>query len=152
MRLALYIKWTIKKKNSRMISGILRMKWRLPWRKAVLFFDIDGTILSARRRGSIPESAVNGAAEGEKRRGICSLSIRAGQSAASRLRSGGMPFDGFLCGCGTHLFFHEEELLAKSLPRETGQGDHRQSYLSAIWAAIAEGPEDVYFPSRISTI
>ena len=60
-----------------------------------------------------------------------------------------MPFDGFLCGCGTHLFFHEEELLAKSLPRERGREIIEKAFECNL-GAIAEGPEDVYFPSRIS--
>lgn len=62
---------------------------------------------------------------------------------------GRYPFDGYLCGCGTHLFFHDEELLAHSLPKERGRAI-LDMMLECDLGGIAEGPEDVYFPSRIS--
>lgn len=115
--------------------------------KAVLFFDIDGTILSEKTR-SIPESAVNALQRAKKAGHL--LFINTGRTICSvpaEIRR--MSFDGFLCGCGTHLFFHEEELLAKSLPRERGREIIEKAFECNL-GAIAEGPEDVYFPSRIS--
>ena len=87
--------------------------------KSVLFFDIDGTILSEKTR-TIPQSAVT-ALQMAKKAGHL-LFINTGRTICSiptEIR--GMPFDGFLCGCGTNLFFHDEELLAKSLSRARGR-------------------------------
>lgn len=50
--------------------------------KSVLFFDIDGTLLSEKTK-VIPESAM-GALDKAKRRGTFCLSIRGGRSAAYR--------------------------------------------------------------------
>lgn len=115
--------------------------------KAVLFFDIDGTILSEKTR-MIPESAVT-ALQMAKKAGHL-LFINTGRTICSipaEIRR--MPFDGFLCGCGTHLFFHDEELLAKSLSRERGRAIIDKVFECDL-GGVAEGPEDVYFPSRIS--
>lgn len=115
--------------------------------KAILFFDIDGTILSEKTR-KIPESAVT-ALQLAKKAGHL-LFINTGRTICSipaEIRR--MPFDGFLCGCGTHLFFHDEELLAKSLTRERGRAIIEKVFECNL-GGIAEGSEDVYFPSRIS--
>lgn len=115
--------------------------------RAVLFFDIDGTLLSE-KTGKIPESAVK-ALHMAKKAGH-QLFINTGRTICSvpaEIRK--MPFDGFLCGCGTHLFWHEEELFARSLPGERGR-EILDKMFECNLGGIAEGPEDVYFPSRIS--
>ena len=115
--------------------------------KSVLFFDIDGTILSEKTR-TIPQSAVT-ALQMAKKAGHL-LFINTGRTICSipaEIR--GMPFDGFLCGCGTNLFFHDEELLAKSLSRDRGRAIIGKAFECNL-GGIAEGPEDVYFPSHIS--
>ncbi len=116
-------------------------------KKSVLFFDIDGTLLSEKTK-VIPESAIR-ALDTAKKAGHL-LFINTGRTVCSipaELRR--FPFDGYLCGCGTHLFFHDEELLAHSLPKERGRAIIDKLFECNL-GGIAEGPEDVYFPSRIS--
>ena len=115
--------------------------------KSVLFFDIDGTLLSE-KTGEMPQSAVR-AVQLAKKAGHL-LFINTGRticSVPSEIRK--LSFDGYLCGCGTHLFFHEEELLASSLERARGRQIIDKMYECGL-AGIAEGSEDVYFPSRIT--
>lgn len=115
--------------------------------KSVLFFDIDGTLLSEKTK-QIPESAVNALYAAKKAGHL--LFINTGRTICSvpaEIRR--LPFDGFLCGCGTHLFYHEEELFSSSLSRECGRAVIDKMFECNL-GGVAEGPEDVYFPSRIS--
>lgn len=115
--------------------------------KSVLFFDIDGTLLSE-ITGKIPDSAVR-AVELAKKAGHVLL-INTGRTICSipaEIRK--LPFDGYLCGCGTYLLYHNEVLLENSLSMERGREILRMACDCRL-GVIAEGPEDVYFPERIS--
>ena len=75
-------------------------------KKSVLFFDIDGTLLSE-KTGKIPESAVQALHEAQRRGHM--LFINTGRTKCSvpdEIRR--YPFDGFLCGCGTGIYCHGE--------------------------------------------
>ena len=70
---------------------------------SALFFDIDGTILSETTH-EIPESALVALRKAQENghktfintgRTICSVPLMIKR----------IPFDGFLCGCGTHLVY-----------------------------------------------
>lgn len=115
--------------------------------RSVLFFDIDGTLLSE-VTGKIPESAVQ-ALRAAQRAGHL-LFVNTGRTICSipaEIRR--FPFDGFLCGCGTGLFYKDEELFAHSIPKQRGQEIIRK-LMECNLGGLAEGPEDVYFPSRIT--
>ena len=85
--------------------------------RAVLFFDIDGTLLSEVTR-TIPESAVH-ALEEARRKGHL-VFINTGRTACSvppEIRR--LPVDGTLCGCGIYAEYRgqvifEEHLDAKA--------------------------------------
>lgn len=115
--------------------------------RSVLFFDIDGTLLSE-KTGQIPESAVRALGEAQRRGHM--LFINTGRtvcSVPSEIRR--YPFDGLLCGCGTGIYCHDEALFTSSLTEKRGRELIRLAEQCGI-GAIAEGPEDVYFPGRIS--
>lgn len=115
--------------------------------RSVLFFDIDGTLLSE-KTGKIPGSAVK-ALELAKKAGHILL-INTGRTICSiptEVRK--LPFDGYLCGCGTYLVYHDEVFLENSLTIERGR-EILQMACECRLGVIAEGPEDVYFPERIS--
>lgn len=115
--------------------------------RSVLFFDIDGTLLSEITK-EIPASAIE-ALHKAKRAGHL-LFINTGRTVCSipaEIRR--LPFDGFLCGCGTCLVYHDEILFARSLTQERGR-DIIEKMSACNLGGIAEGPEDVYFPERIS--
>lgn len=115
--------------------------------RSVLFFDIDGTLLSE-ITGQIPDSAVRALELAGKAGHI--LLINTGRTICSvptEIRK--LPFDGYLCGCGTYLMYHDEVFLEKSLSPERGRDILRMACECRL-GVIAEGPEDVYFPERIS--
>lgn len=116
-------------------------------KKSVLFFDIDGTLLSE-VTGTIPESAIQALHAAQKAGHL--LFVNTGRTICSlpaEIRR--FPFDGFLCGCGTGLFYRGEELFAHSIPADRGRAIISK-LIECSLGGLAEGPEDVYFPSRIS--
>lgn len=109
-------------------------------RKA-LFFDIDETLLS-RNTGEVPESAVK------------ALGLARDQGHMTFVNTGrtittlpGMfdtlPFDGFLCGCGTYIQYGEEVLSARSIPSKRGEEIIRL-IRSCDGDMLLEGREDCY--------
>lgn len=115
--------------------------------KKAFFFDIDGTLLSEITR-EIPESAKRAVRELTDRghlafvntgRSICSIPPEIKQ----------MPFSGFLCGCGTYIFYNYEELFCRHISRERGLEIIR--LIQECHAdPIMEGTEDCYFPRKQS--
>lgn len=90
-------------------------------KKKALFFDIDGTLLSE-VTGQVPESAIEALKQAQEcghltfintGRTICSIPGELKQ----------LPFNGFICGCGTYISYQDEVIFSKSIPHERGR-DH----------------------------
>ncbi|RGT71739.1 HAD family hydrolase [Mediterraneibacter massiliensis] len=115
--------------------------------RSILFFDIDGTILSEKTH-EIPQSAME-ALHSAKKKGHL-LFINTGRTLCGippELRR--FPFDGYLCGCGTCLLYGDEVLFAHPLPKERGRKIIKKMFDCNV-EGIAEGTEDNYLPERIS--
>ena len=85
----------------------------------LLFFDIDGTLLSNVTH-QIPESALSAIAAAQKNGHLVFINTgRTIRTMPSFLKTLG--FDGYLCGCGTRIVYHDEILLAHSFTEEEGQ-------------------------------
>lgn len=110
-------------------------------RKAI-FFDIDGTIISE-ETGIIPESAVSAIKKARENGHL--LFINTGRTlfnVTEDIRSIG--FDGYVCGCGTHIHYNGDTLLEKSIPHETGLEIVKKLREYKI-EGLFEGTNDVYF-------
>lgn len=90
--------------------------------KCILFFDIDGTILTEDGTRIIPESTGDALLEAKKNGHL--LFVNTGRvflNVEPMIRTLG--FDGFVCGCGTHIIYQNKELfhheLDSSLYRKT---------------------------------
>lgn len=115
-------------------------------RKA-LFFDIDGTLLSE-VTGTVPESAQK-ALERALELGHLAF-INTGRTLCSLpLEIKGIPFSGYLCGCGTQILYGDETLYSHTISPE-----RRREIIACVRACradmILEGREDCYFSSRRS--
>ena len=111
----------------------------------LLFFDIDGTLLSNDTH-QIPESALNAIAAAQKNGHLAFINTgRTFRTMPAFLKELG--FDGFLCGCGTRIVCRGETLLAHSLSEEERS---RIIDLMEEWQieAFLEGSEDVYCQRR----
>ena len=115
--------------------------------RAILFFDIDGTVLSEVTK-EVPQSAIE--AMGKARAEGHLLFINTGRTICSiptEVRK--FQFDGYLCGCGTYLTEHDEVLLKSSIEKQRGIELLRKAKECNL-GVIAEGQEDCYFPGHIS--
>ena len=115
--------------------------------KAALFFDIDGTILSE-FTGRIPDSALRAFEEARKAGHL--LFINTGRTMCSlpaEIRR--LPFDGFLCGCGSYLTYRDEVLFEKHLELRRAEQIAREAQKCRI-DGVFEGVEDVYFFAGVS--
>lgn len=109
---------------------------------SALFFDIDGTILSEITH-KIPESALEALHKAQENghktfintgRTICSV-----PPMIKRIS-----FDGFLCGCGTHLIYGEQVVFHHSIPYERGR-EIIKSMKDCKVEGFLEGTEDIYY-------
>ena len=85
-------------------------------KKAALFFDIDGTILSEKTK-EIPKSAIEALLAAQKKGHL--LFINTGRTMCSipaQLKQ--FMFDGYLCGCGTYLTYHDEVLFTRNIDKK----------------------------------
>lgn len=84
--------------------------------KKLIFFDIDGT-LSSEVTGEIPESTKKAIAQA-KENGH-KVFINTGRTYFSIGREfKDMGFDGYICGCGTHIYYHGKKLLNSEIPHD----------------------------------
>ena len=116
--------------------------------RAVLFFDIDGTVIIDDTK-RMPDSAVKAMRAAQENGHL--LFINTGRTLCSlppELRRG-IRFDGYLCGCGTYLLYGDEVLFASSVPGERGRSILKKIRECNL-GGIAEGVEDIYFPSGFS--
>lgn len=84
--------------------------------QSIIFFDIDGTIMTEDERMIIPESTVSAIAE-TRRKGNLTF-INSGRTAfnvSERIKSLG--FDGFIYGCGTQIEYNGKVLFHNKLDR-----------------------------------
>lgn len=115
-------------------------------KKAALFFDIDGTILSISTL-TVPESTIKALklarAKGHE------IFINTGRTVcALPANIKCLSFDGFLCGCGSYLVYHDEVLLSASFPMERGYR-YIDEMKKCNVEGLLEGEEDTYFSERV---
>lgn len=83
---------------------------------SIVFFDIDGTFLSEVTH-QIPESAVKGLRELQRNGHLAFINTgRTLRGIPDEIISCG--FDGYVCGCGTHIYYREKRLLEHKIPAD----------------------------------
>lgn len=90
--------------------------------KKLIFFDIDGTIITEGARHSeryIPQSCIDTIQQLQANGHLCF--VNTGRSYAeldASIRA--LPFDGYVCGCGTYILYRGEELFSKHIEYALG--------------------------------
>lgn len=83
--------------------------------RKLLFFDIDGTLLCGKLPGYIPESALDALRMAQDKGHY--VFINTGRTWAYLPQAvKAYPFDGYICGCGTYIRFHDEVLYHHKIP------------------------------------
>ncbi len=83
----------------------------------MIFFDIDGTLITEDERHIFPKSAKNAIIKARENGHL--IFINTGRVKANLddvVKS--MPVDGYVCGCGTAIYYKGEELLHNTLDKE----------------------------------
>lgn len=103
----------------------------------IAFFDIDGT-LTSELDGSVPDSAVLAIRRARANGHLMFINTgRCYQNIEQRFRSIG--FDGYVAGCGTNIYYHEQELFHLAQTHEVTM---------EILQAAREADVDIIFESR----
>jgi Cof subfamily protein (haloacid dehalogenase superfamily) len=110
--------------------------------KKILFFDIDGTILS-HRTYEVSESTKLAISQAQANGHILMINTGRVNSFIDKAVLN-LGFDGFICGCGTHIMYQGEELFHTELPKDLIQSMMKDLREYKIDAAL-EGSRKVYF-------
>ena len=114
-------------------------------RKAV-FFDIDGT-LSDEMTFQIPESTKEALTKAGENGHL--MFINTGRTACTlekQIKALGL--DGYVCGCGTNVIFHGEDLFYDDLPAPLRQRIINASFECKV-ENVLEGKNGIYFPETL---
>ena len=83
----------------------------------ILFFDIDGTILTEDGTRMIPDSTRKAITQAKRNGHLTFINTgRVYLNVEPMIRDLG--FDGYVCGCGTDIYYQEKELFHKTLSKE----------------------------------
>lgn len=114
--------------------------------KKLIFFDIDGTIITEGTRHSdryIPQSCIHTIRQLQDDGHLCF--VNTGRSYAELDPAiQALPFDGYVCGCGTHILYRGQELFARHIEYDLGNAiiaDMETCRLE--W--LLEGPTSIYY-------
>ena len=85
--------------------------------RSIIFFDIDGTLVTEDERAAIPQSTREAIAETRKKGNLTFInSGRTAFNISSRVKELG--FDGYICGCGTYVEYKEDILFSNTVAKE----------------------------------
>lgn len=116
--------------------------------RKIVFFDIDGTIVDGPTH-QIPESTVKSIRLLREKGHLAFVNTgRTLISIEKRIRDIG--FDGFVCGCGTHIYYEGEAIFSSTIPHEKCVEiveKLRELHIPAFF----ESPETVYYDGRCTS-
>lgn len=107
-----------------------------------IFFDIDGTILPE-DDGIIPESTIEAICKAKENGHYTFINTgRTYPAVDSYIKD--ISFDGFVCGCGTNIYFHGQELMKQELGTEKSK-EIVQDLMKYGIDGILEGRNAIYY-------
>lgn len=83
----------------------------------IIFFDIDGTLISD-PRGRLPQSAIDAIKRARENGHICMINTGRSQALVGENITGDVEFDGILMGCGTMINYHGETIMHQTFSAE----------------------------------
>ncbi len=83
----------------------------------MIFFDIDGTLITQDERHVFPESAKNAIIKARENGHLIFINTGRVKANLDDIVKA-IPVDGYVCGCGTAVYYNNEELLHNTLSKE----------------------------------
>ena len=112
----------------------------------IIFFDIDGTLLDEKTM-TVPQSAIEAIATAQKNGHLCFINTGRPISTIDSIITD-IPFDGYICGCGTYIQYHQDILFHNQLDAHL-----RKKVIQGIEQyqvdAMLEGKDGVYFSQHL---
>lgn len=120
--------------------------------RSIIFFDIDGTLITEDERMVIPQSTRDAIAMTRKKGNLTFINTgRTAFNISPKVKDLG--FDGYICGCGTNIEYNNKELLYHTINKEecrriaelmrecnvTPVYEHRNGYFFDDKAPITDG-------------
>ena len=84
--------------------------------KKMIFFDIDGTLLDEKTM-TVPQSTIEAIKMAQKNGHLCFINTGRPISTIDSIITD-IPFDGYICGCGTYIQYHQQALFHNQLDIE----------------------------------
>lgn len=115
--------------------------------KKLIFFDIDGTVITDDGlKRIIPDSTLNTLHALRKNGHLCFINTGRSLAELDKLIKG-LPFDGYVCGCGTYINYLNKQLFSYTIPFDMGNEILKQLHACHLeW--ILEGTEKIYYSSK----
>lgn len=111
--------------------------------KRIIFFDIDGT-LSNEEDGYIPNSTIKAIQNAQANGHICIINTGRPVSTIDQdIKNIG--FDGYICGCGTYIEYHNKVLFHLELPQQIRK-DIIDMTIKCRIDNVLEGIQGAFFP------
>lgn len=110
--------------------------------KQLIFFDIDGTLLDE-KTFTIPVSTINAIHQAQKNGHLCFINTGRPISTIDQIVLD-IGFDGFVCGCGTYIEYHGEQIFHEELSEEKRRGVIQKSF-EYNFESVLEGKQGAFF-------
>lgn len=109
----------------------------------LIFFDIDGTLLDE-KTFTVPESTRKALQLAQQNGHQCFINTGRPICSIDKVITD-IPFDGYICGCGTYIEYHEHEIFHVELSQEKRLKIVEKAIEYGV-DAVMEGKNGVYFP------
>lgn len=111
----------------------------------LIFFDIDGTLLDE-ETFCVPASTQQAIAKAQANGHLCFINTGRPISTIDKVITD-IPFDGYICGCGTYIEYQGKPIFHVKIPAEKQKLVIEKSYECHI-DTVLEGRNGVYFPHK----
>src|SRR5699024_2473751 len=112
----------------------------------ILFFDIDGTLLSETTH-TIPQSTIDGLKQAKENNHLIFINTGRPYTTIDDCIKDLNP-DGYICGCGTYIRYHDQVLFSKTLSLQKCK-EIRDLLRKTNVEGVLEGKDGVYFDNSI---
>lgn len=111
-------------------------------KKKIIFFDIDGTIFHEQKH-IVPASTIEAIKKAQENGHLCVINTGRPFSTIDKVITD-IPFDAYICGCGTYIEYHGQNIFHTQLDENIRQAIIQKVFECRV-EAVLEGRHDVYF-------